>query len=145
MKKSAPRGKALLISLIPAVIGLLFLASPAGAAGSAEKGRAIAEKHFSRCHGVGAHNPMGGIGSTPSFQMITKMPDYLERYQTFYARRPHPAFVRIPGVPKWSNLPAYAAEFSITLEEGDGIVAFVKTLEKMPIRGKKRRPQNQRQ
>ena len=37
MKKSAPRGKALLISLIPAVIGLFFLASPAGAAGSAEK------------------------------------------------------------------------------------------------------------
>ena len=144
MKKSAPRGKALLISLIPAVIGLFFLASPAGAAGSAEKGRAIAEKHCSRYHVVGAHNPMGGIGSTASFQMIAKMPDYLERFQTFYAHRPHPAFLRIPGVPRWSNLPAYAAEFSITLDQVDDIVAFVKTLEKMPIRRKKRRPQNQR-
>ena len=64
MKNSAPRGKALLISLIPAVIGLFFLASPAGATGIAEKGRAIAEKHCSRCHVGGAHNPMGGIGST---------------------------------------------------------------------------------
>ena len=144
MKKSAPRGKALLISLILAVIGLFILASPAGATGSAEKGRAIAEKHCSRCHVVGAHNPMGGIGSTASFQMIAKMPDYLERFQTFYARRPHPAFLRIPGVPRWSNLPAYAAEFSITLDQVDDIVAFVKTLEKMPIRRKKRRPQNQR-
>ena len=115
-----------------------------GTAGSAEKGRAIAEKHCSRCHVVGAHNPMGGIGSTASFQMIAKMPDYLERFQTFYARRPHPAFLRIPGVPRWSNLPAYAAEFSITLDQVDDIVAFVKTLEKMPIRRKKRRPQNQR-
>ncbi len=134
----------MLIFLIPAVIGLLFLAFPDGAAGSAEKGQAIAEKHCSRCHVVGALNPMGGIGSTASFQMIAKMPDYLERFQTFYARRPHPAFLRVPGVSRWSNLPAYATEFSITLVEVDDIIAFVKTLEKMPIRGKKSRFQNQR-
>lgn len=143
MKKSAPHGKTLMISLIAAVIGGLIPASPAGAAGSVEKGRAIAEKHCSRCHVVGANNPMGGIGSTASFQMIAKMPDYLERFQTFYARRPHPAFLRVPGVPRWSNQPAYATEITITLDNVDDIVAFVRTLEKMPIRRKKRRPQNQ--
>ena len=117
--------------------GLTFAASSTGQAkaeGAAEKGRAIAEKHCSRCHVIGRHNPMGGIGSTASFQMIAKMPDYLERFQTFYARRPHPAFLRIPGVPRWSNQPGYAREFTITLEQVEDIVAFVKTLEKVPIK-----------
>ncbi len=117
--------------------GLAFAALPAGqakAGGVAEKGRAIAEKHCSRCHVIGRHNPMGGIGSTASFQMIAKMPDGLERFQTFYARRPHPAFLRIPGVPRWSNQPGYAREFTITLEQVEDIVAFAKTLEKLPIK-----------
>ena len=119
------------------LVGLMFAASPAGQAkaeGNVEKGRAIAEKHCSRCHVIGRHNPMGGIGSTASFQMIAKMPDYLERFQTFYDRRPHPVFVRIPGIPRWSNQPGYASEFTITLEQVEDIVAFIKTLEKVPIK-----------
>jgi hypothetical protein len=62
------------------------------------------------------------------------MPDYLERFQTFYDRRPHPVFVRIPGIPRWSNQPGYASEFTITLEQVEDIVAFIKTLEKVPIK-----------
>ena len=120
------------------VAGLVVAASPARAEGDPEKGRAIAEKHCSRCHVVGSYNPFGGIGSTPSFQLIAKMPDYLERFQTFYARRPHPVFLNVPGVAKWSKAPAYAAEFTITLEQVEDIVAFAKTLEKLPIRRKKR-------
>ena len=119
------------------LVGLMFAVSPAGQAkaeGNVEKGRAIAEKHCSRCHVIGRHNPMGGIGSTASFQMIAKMPDYLERFQTFYDRRPHPVFVRIPGIPRWSNQPGYASEFTITLEQVEDIVAFIKTLEKVPIK-----------
>ena len=122
--------------------GLTFTASSAGQAkakSDTEKGRAIAEKHCSRCHVIGRHNPMGGIGSTASFKMIAKMPDYLERFQTFYARRPHPAFVRVPGLPRWSNQPGYAREFTITLEQVKDIVAFVKTLEKVPIKRAKRK------
>ena len=118
--------------------GLIFLASPADAGGDPKKGGAIAEKYCSRCHVVGYHNPMGGIGSTASFQMIAKMSDSLERFKTFYARRPHPAFVRIPGMPRWSKLPGYATEFTITLEQVDDIVAFVKTLEKVPIRRRRK-------
>lgn len=129
--------------LFTVLAGLTFAASFAGQAkaeGDVEKGRAIAEKYCSRCHVIGRHNPMGGIGSTASFQMIAKMPDYLERFQTFYDRRPHPAFVRVPGIPRWSNQPGYAREFTITLEQVEDIVAFVKTLEKMPIkRAKKKR------
>ena len=120
------------------VAGFVLVASAVRAEGDPEKGRAIAEKHCSRCHVVGSYNPFGGLGSTPSFQLIAKMPDFLERLQTFYARRPHPVFLRVPGVPRWSKAPAYAVEFTITLEQVDDIVAFVKTLEKVPLRRKKR-------
>jgi mono/diheme cytochrome c family protein len=117
-----------------------MVATPAAVAGDADKGRAIAEQHCSRCHVVAAHNPMGGANNTASFQMIIKMDDGLERFQPFYARRPHPVFLRIPGVARWSNAPANAAEITITLEQVDDIVAFAKTLEKVPIRRKGDRP-----
>jgi len=103
-------------------------------AGDAKKGQAIAEKYCSRCHVVAKHNPMGGIGSTASFQMIAKMPDFLERFQTFYDRRPHPAFLRIPGVPRWSKQPGYATEITLTLDQVEDIAAFSKTLVTLPIR-----------
>jgi mono/diheme cytochrome c family protein len=107
-------------------------------AGDAEKRQAIAEKHCSRCHVVAKHNPMGGIGSTASFQMIAKMPDGSERFQTFFDRRPHPAFVRIPGVPRWSKQPGYATEITLTLDQVEDIAAFAKTLKTLPIRCKQK-------
>ena len=40
----------------------------------------------------------GGIGSTPSFQLLANsFPDYKDRFETFNARRPHPVFVIIEG------------------------------------------------
>jgi len=129
-------------TLFAVFAGAMFVAlstEGAVAGGNAEKGRAVAEKHCSRCHVIDRHNPMGGIGSTASFQMIAKMSDYLERFQTFYARRPHPAFLRIPGIARWSSQPGYATEFTITLEQVDDIVAFAKTLENVPIRRAKRK------
>ncbi len=100
------------------------------AEGDSEKGRGIAIKHCSRCHVVGDHNPYGGIGSTPSFQLLAKRQDYLERFQTFYERRPHPVYVRVPGVPKWTELPSFVEEFTVNLDDIENIIAFVKTLRK---------------
>lgn len=111
----------------------------ADAQGKPVAGKAIAEKYCARCHVIGTHNRMGGIGSTASFQMIAKMPDGILRFQTFYARRPHPVFLTVPGVPRWSKAPAYATEFTISLDQVDDIVAFVKTLKKKPPEIKKRR------
>lgn len=122
----------LLISTL--VAGLVLTAPPALADGDPEKGRILSEQHCSRCHVIGDFNPFGGIGSTASFQMIAKMKDAVERFQSFYARRPHPAFLTVPGVDKWSKAPAYATEFTITLEQVEDIVAFAKTLKKLPIR-----------
>ncbi len=99
------------------------------AEGDTESGRRVSEQHCARCHVVGDFNPMGGIGSTPSFQLLAKRADWLERFQTFFERRPHPVFVRVPGVPRWTKLPSHVKEFEVTPKNIDDIVAFIETLE----------------
>ena len=106
----------------------LLIASPAGADGDAAKGRVIAADHCTRCHVVGNLNKFGGIGSTPSFQLIAGMEDGMERFQTFYARRPHPNFVRVPDLPRFSNAPPYAIPFTVTEIGIRNLMTFVKTL-----------------
>ena len=62
--------------------------------------------------------------------MAKRRPDFVERFQTFYNRRPHPVHVPVPGIPPWTNLPPNATPFTVTLDEVDDIVAFAKTLKK---------------
>ncbi len=99
------------------------------AEGDIEAGREVSQQHCARCHVVGDFNPMGGIGSTPSFQLLAKRDDWLERFQTFYERRPHPVFVHVPGVPRWTKLPSHVKEFEVTQKNIDDIIAFIETLE----------------
>ena len=116
-------------TLLPAALALLTaLPSAAQAAGDAEKGRQIAIDHCSRCHVIADYNPYGGIGSTPSFRIMARRGDYLERFQTFFERRPHPVFVRMPGVAPPTDDPAFIATFEIQPEQVDDIVAFVEEL-----------------
>lgn len=118
------------LAVVICALALILFGVPSGARaeGNPEKGREIATTHCARCHVVGDFNPYGGIGSTPSFQLLAKRDDYLERFGTFFERRPHPVFVRVPGVPKWSNLPSHVAEFEVLPESIEDIIAFVKTL-----------------
>lgn len=108
---------------------MLIPAGMASAAGDRVKGRKIALEHCARCHVIGDLNRMGGIGSTPSFPLLRKMPDWRERFGTFYSRRPHPVHVRVEGVRQWTNLPPNATPFTITQENVDDILAFVETLD----------------
>lgn len=117
----------------PLTLCLLFCAAATCAAtpvaaADVKRGERIAEQHCSRCHVIGNGNRMGGIGSTPSFPLLRRMPDWRERFETFYARRPHPVHVRVEGIPKWSELPSNAAEFRLTLEDVEHVLAFVETL-----------------
>ncbi len=107
---------------------LLVVPASAHGDGNAARGKTVAEQHCARCHVVGDFNPYGGIGSTPSFQLLAKRGDWLERFSTFFERRPHPVFVRVPNVERWTKLPSYAAEFDVTPENIKDIIAFVKTL-----------------
>jgi hypothetical protein len=38
--------------------------------------------------------------------------------------------VRVPGVPKWTELPSFVAEFTVNLDDIENIIAFVETLRK---------------
>ena len=103
-------------------------AAPVWAGGDAAAGRKISETHCARCHVIGDFNPMGGIGSTQSFQLLAKRGDWRERFETFFERRPHPVFVRVPDVARWTELPSHVTEFEVTPANIDDIVAFVETL-----------------
>ena len=71
---------------------------------------------------------MGGIGNAPSFPSMAQHEDARERFSTFYARRPHPVFVRVPGYAKWSNAVPYYPEFRVSREEINALVAYAESL-----------------
>ena len=115
-------------SLIAGVCLFLVLPAAAQAQGDRQRGRQIAIDHCARCHVVPDYNPYGGIGSTPSFKLLAGRDDYLERFQNFFARPPHPVVVRVPGVPKPTDDPAFVAEIEIQPEQIDDIIAFIEAL-----------------
>ena len=121
----------MMIVLFGLVAGLTNIAGVAFAEGDVKKGRKIAITHCARCHVVGDYNPYGGIRSTPSFRSMASSPDiFMERFQTFYLRNPHPVFVLVEGVRTEFKLPPYAPPFTIKLDDVTDIVAFVKTPKK---------------
>jgi len=94
-----------------------------------ERGFELARQYCSRCHVIGDYNRLGGIGNSPSFAWMVKSADWRERFQTFYARRPHPVFVRVPGYARWSNVEPYYPPFEILLDEIDLITEYAGSLQ----------------
>ena len=101
----------------------------ARADGNIEAGRTLAITHCARCHAIPGHNPRGGIGSTPSFKVLTHIGDYVERMQTFFDRRPHRAFVRLEGLEQGKPDPAYATPIHLKVDDVDDLVAYVRSLQ----------------
>ncbi len=58
-----------------AVAGVIVSTAPARADGDLEAGRKMSLKHCARCHMIGDFSPFGGIGSTPSFQLLARRDD----------------------------------------------------------------------
>ena len=106
----------------------LVSAAPGRAEGEAARGRQIAIDHCSRCHVVPDYNPYGGISSTPSFRLLARRDDYLERFQSFFDRPPHPVVVRLPGVAPRTDDPAFVATFEIQPEQIDDIIAYAELI-----------------
>ena len=116
---------------LPAVTALCaasLICTPVRAEGDPAEGRRISLQHCTRCHVVGDANPQGGINSTPSFQLLARRDDWRERFETFYARRPHPVFVRVPDVPPWTDLPPNVEPFTVTLQDIENLVSFIEAL-----------------
>ena len=95
-----------------------------------DRGRGLAAEHCTRCHVVGDINPYGGIESTPSFIGMKYLSDWERRFEEFYVLPPHPALVRIAEVSAERDdaRPAFVQEITLTLEDVDAILAFVRTL-----------------
>ncbi len=93
-----------------------------------ELGRKLAQKHCAVCHVIGDYNKFGGIGSTPSFQLLASLRDGVERFQSFFARRPHPSFIFLPDQKPPTNLPLNAPPVRLNHSEVDAIVSYAKTL-----------------
>ncbi len=99
--------------------------------GDAVQGEALSLLHCGRCHVVSEKNRMSGIGSTPSFGLLRTFGDWDIRFQTFFTRKPHPAFTQIPTVtePFSEESPPPIAPLMITLSDLDAILAFVSAIE----------------
>ena len=111
------------------VTALFFLwPTMAAAEGNAEKGRKIATDHCSRCHVIPDYNPHGGIGSTPSFRLLAEREDGMERFETFFSRRPHPSFVRVPDIVPPTELPTVLAPVEMSQQDVDDLVASARKL-----------------
>ena len=108
---------------------LLFLATESANTDTAEEGFELSVRYCSRCHVIGDFNRLGGIGNSPSFTWMVKSDDWRERFMTFYMRRPHPVFARVPGYPLWSNSDPYYPPFEVTLEEIEAITEYAGTLQ----------------
>ncbi|RVT85400.1 hypothetical protein DXV76_06440 [Rhodobacteraceae bacterium CCMM004] len=100
---------------------------PAAPEGDAVAGADLALALCGRCHVVGEVNRMKGVGSTPSFALLRTFPDWLGRFQAFYALKPHPAFTQIPGVtePFDDGSPPPMVPVEMEMDDLDAIIAFV--------------------
>lgn len=95
-----------------------------------ERGLHLAELHCARCHVVSEKTRGGGISSTPSFMiLIAALKDWRDRFETFHARRPHPAHVRFEGdAERPENLPASIKEVILTIDDLEALLAYVDVL-----------------
>lgn len=102
-----------------------------------EAGRNVAEQHFSRCHLIGGDNEHGGVGSTPSCQLLaSSFPDYKDRFATFFARCPHPVFAIIQGYGRrMPERPPSAAPMKLPLRAVADVVALVENAAQEALTG----------
>lgn len=105
------------------------IVSIAHADGDTARGRELAIRLCARCHVIGDYNRFGGLGSTPSFDWMTELPDYKVRIRTFYARRPHLAFAHASRNPHPKEQVGYADELTVTSSQIEDILSYIETLE----------------
>ncbi len=105
--------------------------------GDAALGRKVAETHCARCHRVSPEATGIGIGSTASFGAMKALPDWAERFGTFYTLNPHPAFLRVEGLspPFDPAHPPPIVPVTLTVDEVDAVQAYVSGLKAADLGG----------
>ena len=111
---------------------IVMCSSPSAAAESVltQKGLALSQLHCARCHIVSDKDRFSGISSTPSFKiMIEVLEDWEDRFQTFMARNPHPAHIRLEtDDPRPEHLPVTTHEVILSLDDIEAIMAYVEDM-----------------
>lgn len=99
--------------------------------GDAVLGKRLSDKLCGRCHVVDAAERMNDIGSTPSFFVLRAMRNWDQRFQTFFALNPHPAFTQIADVtpPFPIDRPSPIIPVEMTLDDLEAILAYVSAIE----------------
>lgn len=98
--------------------------------GDAARGEILSDKLCGRCHVVSRDERMNDIGSTPSFHVLRARQDWDSRFQSFYARNPHPAFTQVADVtpPFHEERPPPIVPVEMTLDDLQAIMAYVSAL-----------------
>ena len=98
--------------------------------GDAVAGQGLSRKLCGRCHVVAEDTRMNAIGSTPSFFVLRSLSDWTERFQSFFALNPHPAFTQIADVtaPFAEDRPPPIVPLELTLDDLEAIIAYAGTL-----------------
>ncbi|GIT91330.1 hypothetical protein JANAI62_17860 [Jannaschia pagri] len=96
-------------------------------AGDVALGHAVSVEKCARCHAVEAGKSLGDIGSTPSFALLRALPNWEERFVTFYVLKPHGAFTQIIDLtePFPADRPSPIVPIALTLDEVDAVTAYV--------------------
>jgi mono/diheme cytochrome c family protein len=119
------------------LLTVALLGAPINVAWSQSKqtgrGESLAIKHCALCHVVGTFNKFGGIGSTPSFQLLASMRDGRERFESFFARLPHLSFVFLPDQEPPTGLPVSVPKVRLSHEDVRAIAKFAMTLKDPPL------------
>lgn len=110
--------------------GMITCSASVAETGMAQKGLELSERHCARCHIVSDKDRFTGISSTPSFKiMIEVLKDWEDRFQTFMARNPHPAHIRLEtDDPRPENLPATTYEVILSHDDIEAILAYVNSM-----------------
>ncbi len=99
--------------------------------GDPARGEAFSFANCGRCHVIGQNNRMNGIGSTPSFSLLRGLPDWHERFSTFYVRIPHPSMTQVEDItaPFSPSRPPANHPLRLTQDQLEDILSFVNTLQ----------------
>lgn len=103
--------------------------------GDVTRGETLSYANCGRCHVIGDRNRMQGIGSTPSFGVMRGLPDWDDRFMTFFQRNPHPAFIQVEGItfPFDPSRPPTIVPIIISESEFEDILTFVSTIEPVDL------------
>ncbi|MDF3416057.1 hypothetical protein HKX54_16725 [Sulfitobacter sp. M57] len=119
----APQG----VPLFSAQVATTAESDPLALTGDTVLGETVSLERCGRCHVVNDSNRMKAIGSTPSFALLRSFDDWQERFETFFLRKPHPAFTQVADVTSAfaANRPPPIAPIEVTLNDIAAIVSFV--------------------